>query len=498
MAAMATLGPGGRWSEWGPPLPADGRRTGWGPPAPDDGLDDADVGVDSRTGPVGLTGTDGWATRVIVTDRDALLVTVDGVIVELERCEQARQDEARRVAWAIDDAVIASILRTAMPPYQSPLGRLVSLCRFIDDFEAGRVDLREYDTRTVEPVETDTVLQHLEEALTNLEKTSVGFDADYFHVPAAPIYGGGVLAPEEHVGWNTRGATVSRSLEQHWQYGPLYLGATALPGQYLEDRSGPGEPPIWVEFAGPTPYAGGRGRPFPLMGEGRPGMLEHAYHWWVVEVGSWDPMPSPADNYVLRESILDAWEAVNHAPKSAAPQIRRSEFEWEVDQQYEHLWGLNDQVRLAQAHQRLALVSAVTQWADAVGVDSVSGVEGPRRNLRFAYAPTGEPELVWYIGTGPGGSAVLWDLYDRPSAVRFLDRCAEPPCRLATYTGLDVDHAVVRSVIQAMIQDVVRAVGARSVWTAERRWRERRDGPPPAGLGRRGHLLRVGEEPGGP
>ena len=50
MAAMATLGPGGRWSEWGPPLPADGRRTGWGPPAPDDGLDDADVGVDSRTG----------------------------------------------------------------------------------------------------------------------------------------------------------------------------------------------------------------------------------------------------------------------------------------------------------------------------------------------------------------------------------------------------------------------------------------------------------------
>ena len=180
---------------------------------------------------------------------------------------------------------------------------------------------------------------------------------------------------------------------------------------------------------------------------------------------------------------------------------RRSEFEWEVDQQYEHLWGLHDQVRLAQAHQRLALVRAVTHWLDAVDFDPLAEVEGPRRNLRVAYASTGEPEFVWYIGTGPDG---MWNLYNRPSAVRFLDRCAVHPCRQATCTGLDVDHAVVRSVIQAVVQSVVQAVGARSVMdivdntTAERRWRERRDGPPPAGLGRRGHLLRVGEEPGGP
>ena len=98
---------------------------------------------------------------------------------------------------------------------------------------------------------------------------------------------------------------------------------------------------------------------------------------------------------------------------------------------------------------------------------------------------------MWYIGTGPGG---MWNLYNRPSAVRFLDRCAVHPCRQATCTGLDVDHAVVRSVIQAVVQSVVQAADAA---LADRRWRERRDGPPPAGLGRRGHLLRVGEEPGG-
>ena len=147
---------------------------------------------------------------------------------------------------------------------------------------------------------------------------------------------------------------------------------------------------------------------------------------------------------------------------------------------------------LAQAHQRLALVRAVTHWLGAVDFDPLAEVEDPRRYLRVAYASTGEPELVWYIGTAPDG---LWNLYARPSAERFLARCAVHACRQATCTGSDVVHAVVRSVIQAVVQSVVQAVDAA---LADHRWRERRDGPPPAGLGRRGHLLRVGEEPGGP
>ena len=70
--------------------PADGVDAGWGHPATDDDWDDDDDGWVSRVGPFGLTGHDGWVPRRIVTDRDAILVAVDGVIVELEHREQAR------------------------------------------------------------------------------------------------------------------------------------------------------------------------------------------------------------------------------------------------------------------------------------------------------------------------------------------------------------------------------------------------------------------------
>ena len=58
-----------------------------------------------------------------------------------------------------------------------------------------------------------------------------------------------------------------------------------------------------MEFAGHTPYAGGCGRPLLVMGAGVAGLRDHAYHWWVVEAWSWDPLPEAADNYLLRTTI---------------------------------------------------------------------------------------------------------------------------------------------------------------------------------------------------
>ena len=187
----------------------------------------------------------------------------------------------------MDDAVIALILRAAMPMHRSPLGRLVSLIRYVIDLEAGRVDLQDYDTRTVGRLERHVVLLQLEYAQTDLTETYIRFDADYFDVPTALIYAGAVPASSfEYVGSNTRGETASWSLENHWQYGRLDLGAIELPGLHLEDRAGAGEEPVWVEFAGHTPYASRRGRPLPVMGVGLAGMRDHAYHWWIVEVCS--------------------------------------------------------------------------------------------------------------------------------------------------------------------------------------------------------------------
>ena len=72
---------------WGPPATADDVDEGWGHPATADDVDDGWV---ARVAPFGLTGHDGRLPRRIVTDRDAILAAVDGVIVELEHREQAR------------------------------------------------------------------------------------------------------------------------------------------------------------------------------------------------------------------------------------------------------------------------------------------------------------------------------------------------------------------------------------------------------------------------
>ena len=114
-----------------------------------------------------------------MTDRDAILAVVDGVIVELENREQARWDEANRAARVIDDAVMALILRAAMPMHLSPLCRLVRLSWYVIDLEAGRVDLQDYDTRTVGRLERHVVLLQLEYAQTELTDKHIRFDADY-------------------------------------------------------------------------------------------------------------------------------------------------------------------------------------------------------------------------------------------------------------------------------------------------------------------------------
>ena len=78
---------------------------------------------------------------------------------------------------------------------------------------------------------------------------------------------------------------------------------------------------------------------------------------------------------------------------------RRSESELEVDEQHEYQWELNDGMLLAQAHQRLALVRAVTHWLGAVDFDPLAEVVDPRRYLRVAYASTRRRESRSWCGT---------------------------------------------------------------------------------------------------
>ena len=437
-------------------------------------MGDGGWGVGRRQGNPGwgnplIDEDDGWGHPM--TGEEIIRDIVDMMVNDILRQDEKRQVEAARAARAVVKAVTAEMLRSVMPPHRSPLFQAVFLGRFIVDLKGGYIDPRQIGARTAGSPSLENLVQELEDELMEFTVLHIRFDSYANDAPTGGLY---KISHDAYAypGYHHRGETGRRSLVTHWRYGTLEL--TALPGLHVEGRARPVDDPDWVQFDGDTPANSGRGRPLPEMGEGTDGLHQHAEFWFAVEQ-SWDPLPEAADDFLLREAVFAAWETVNSDRRE---EWLHSHFEYQVDRHYERHRELCDALRLAQAYQRLAVTRAVEHAVTELRVV-------------VPYTETGLPELVLHLGTEP--DSPLCNSYSQASAESLVARCAADPCRQATFDEVDVAQARVDRQ-NAQEEEVRRNLACAA--RAHRRWQEMRDGPPPAKLARKGHLLRIGEQPG--
>ena len=351
----------------------------------------------------GVSCNDGWGCAYCEEkNRSREEIIQDIVQTTVARiCADARV-EARSVA--------ADMLKCAMRAHWSPLHRVVSGCRLIDDLRSGRVT----------PLAAPGPFEFLEDVVLDLERdvmrygeVHVDFSRWEGDCPKGLLYYGHAYGYDgfyQGQGERPRGTAGQCGLVDHWVHGTLALDG--LPGLHEEDRAAWGDDEHdWVPFIGPTPGGDGGGRPVPWMGAGFHAYRAHAEFWFAVEQ-HWDPLPERGS--LLREAVFRAWEALNRWPWQA---YSRPEYEAEVDRQYErHLLA----ARLLRAHQRLAMTRAMEEV-------------GKRAQFAMPYDETGPLQVVLALAR-----ELTLPMAPAHAAVVLIDRWGEKPCRQATFTAVDV------------------------------------------------------------